>query len=56
MMIRVVGSQVTMSQNGRIILNATLPYGRSRQPGRIGLQAYGKAVSFRNLRARRLSD
>jgi tRNA A-37 threonylcarbamoyl transferase component Bud32 len=56
MMIRVVGSEVTMSQNGRVILNATLPAGRSRQPGRIGLQAYGQSVSFRNIRARSLND
>jgi hypothetical protein len=56
MMIRVVGSDVTMSQNGRVILNATLPDDYRRQPGRIGLQAYGQSVSFRNLRGRRLSN
>jgi serine/threonine protein kinase len=56
MMIRVVGSEVTVSQNGRIILNAILPDDYRREPGRIGLQAYGQSVSFRNLRARRLSD
>jgi serine/threonine protein kinase len=56
MMIRVVGSDVTMSQNGRVILNATLPDDYRREPGRIGLQAYGQAVSFRNLQARFLSD
>lgn len=56
MLMRVVGSEVTMSQNGRVVLNATLPDDYRRKPGCIGLQAYGQPVSFRNLRVRRLSD
>lgn len=56
MLIRVVGSQVTAMQDGQTILNATLPPGPKRNPGRIGLQAYGQTVSFRNLRVRHLND
>jgi len=56
MLIRVVGSQVTVIQDGQTILNATLPAGPKRNPGRIGLQAYGQVVSFRNMRARRLNE
>lgn len=56
MLIRVVGSEVTMSQNGRVILNATLPDDYRRKPGCIGLQAYGQSVSFRNMRVRSLND
>lgn len=56
MLIRVIDNQLTVSQDGQLILQATLPAGPMRNPGCIGLQAYGQVVSFRNIRARNLAD